>query len=448
MVEGYGRGPDTMLAHISPDEAALIDHLQGGRRVNPTTGLAEYGLFGKILKGVVRAAAGIGGFMVGGPAGAAAASAAATKLTGGSWKQSLLAGGLAGVGGGLGNMAAGQGFMGGAGAAAGTTTSPLGTIISGSAAPAAAAAAPTGIMGGIHAATAGIGGLGGVGAGLGSLLATPQSPMQPPSGMTPPAPDANITYNPLQPVTREYVPYQGDYSKYGESGGEHNFYRPIKPIPLNVDGVSLGDVHPAQTEFMARGGRVRGYAEGGKARMDAYMQGIPGRDPTDIDEMAYLAALEAAKKGLSFYGDQYGANVQDTAPSVAAQRIIRRSKGEPEMGEASEDTLARAHAIEERVRAELGYARGGRAVKRASMAARIGRIKGPGTTTSDSIPTNLSNNEHVLDAEYVKIKGNGSYDRGHAAIEKEKRKVRKAAGIPAPYKPAAARAERAAKVRA
>lgn len=251
MVEQYGRGPDTMLAHISPDEAALIDHLQGGRRINPTTGLAEYGLFGKILKGVARAAAGIGGFMVGGPAGAAAATAAATKLTGGSWKDAAVGGALGGLGAGLGNMAAGTGFMGTtglAGAAANSVPlSQLGTVAS-------QTVLPTGLAGSLGSMTSGIGGLGGLGAGIGGLMAGPREQAQP-MDMTPPVPDANITYNPGAAPTREYVGFEGDYTKYGERGGEHQFYRPRS---INVPGLSMTDEHPSRDLLeMAKGGGVR-----------------------------------------------------------------------------------------------------------------------------------------------------------------------------------------------
>ena len=106
-IESYGMGPDRQLAHISPDEAQLMDTLQGGRRVNPMTGLPQYGLFGKILKAVARVGATTAAFVLSGgnPLAAAAANAAVTKLTGGSWKQSLISGALTGATAGLGNYA-------------------------------------------------------------------------------------------------------------------------------------------------------------------------------------------------------------------------------------------------------------------------------------------------------------------------------------------------------
>ena len=99
-IESYGMGPDRQLAHISPDEAQLMDTLQGGRRVNPMTGLPQYGTFGKILKAVARVGATFVGAMLtpGAPwVGAALGNAAATKLTGGSWKDAAIGGTTAGI---------------------------------------------------------------------------------------------------------------------------------------------------------------------------------------------------------------------------------------------------------------------------------------------------------------------------------------------------------------
>lgn len=337
-LSAYGRGPDTMLAHISPNEAALIDYMQGGRKTNPTTGLPEYSLFGRILKGLARAAGAIGGFIAtgGNPLGAAAGAGIATKLTGGSWRQAGVGAALGGLGAGVGNLAGGAGFMGTTGlqgAAAGSVPlSQLGGLAS-------QTVLPTGLAASLGSSLSGIGGLGGGLAGLGGALAEPRDQVQG-FNMTPqPQPDANIIYNPNQPPQRQYVPFTGDYSRYGETGGEHAFYRPIeRPIPLNVPGPSLGYRNPEEMAFMARGG--------------------------------------------------------------------------------------------------------------ASRAARIGRIYGPtdGSGMDDRVPALLTAGEHVLDREYVKLKGRGNVERGHQAIEREKRKVRKAAGIPAPYKPAVMRAMKRAGV--
>jgi len=108
-IEAQGRGPDTSLAHISPDESAMLDYMQGGRRMNPVTGLPEYSLFGKILKTVAKIGASTAGFMYGGPLGAAAASAAVSKLTGDSLKSALTTGAISGLTSGIGSYASGVG---------------------------------------------------------------------------------------------------------------------------------------------------------------------------------------------------------------------------------------------------------------------------------------------------------------------------------------------------
>lgn len=130
-IASYGRGNDTMLAHITPSEAQFMDSLQGGPRINPQTGLPEYGLFGKVLKGLARAAGAVVGFTLtgGNPLGAAAGAGLMTKATGGSWKSALTNAALAGVGGGAWNSFQGAPIMGGAaagaGAGAGITSSAL-----------------------------------------------------------------------------------------------------------------------------------------------------------------------------------------------------------------------------------------------------------------------------------------------------------------------------------
>ncbi len=42
----YGRMGDTMVAHINPQEAALLKSMGGSGTINPTTGLPEFGMFG------------------------------------------------------------------------------------------------------------------------------------------------------------------------------------------------------------------------------------------------------------------------------------------------------------------------------------------------------------------------------------------------------------------
>lgn len=121
-----GRGNDTVLAHINPAEAQVLQQMGGSGRINPNTGLPEFGFLSKIVGKVLGVAdkvfgsdltniiAQVGGFMIGGPTGAALASAAVTYGRGGSLKDMLLNAGTAYIGGQYGPMA-------GAAAGAGST---------------------------------------------------------------------------------------------------------------------------------------------------------------------------------------------------------------------------------------------------------------------------------------------------------------------------------------
>jgi hypothetical protein len=129
-----GRGGDTMLAHINPQEAALLKRMGGSGTINPNTGLPEF-----FVKGIVKAATGVvkgaakavggavksvvgaaskvlgpqltsivatvGGFMIGGPAGAALAQGLVTYGQGGSLKDVLLNSATAYIGGAYGPTA-------------------------------------------------------------------------------------------------------------------------------------------------------------------------------------------------------------------------------------------------------------------------------------------------------------------------------------------------------
>ena len=134
-----GRGGDTMLAHINPQEAALLKRMGGSGTINPNTGLPEFfkfkGVVGGITKavgsvvggaakavgGAVKAVVGaaskvlgpqltsivatVGGFMIGGPAGAALAQGLVTYGQGGSLKDVLLNSATAYIGGSFGPAA-------------------------------------------------------------------------------------------------------------------------------------------------------------------------------------------------------------------------------------------------------------------------------------------------------------------------------------------------------
>lgn len=70
LLASAGRGGDTMMAHINPNEAELLKAVGGAGSINPITGQPEY--LKKFFKSVVKPLVGATiGFMVAGPAGAA-----------------------------------------------------------------------------------------------------------------------------------------------------------------------------------------------------------------------------------------------------------------------------------------------------------------------------------------------------------------------------------------
>jgi len=109
-----GRHGDIELAIITPFLLKTFSKWAGREPdINPETGLPEFGIFGNIFKSILRVGATIVGGFFGGPMGAALGAGLATKLTGGSWGQSLGAGAMGGLGagifGGFGGGASGSG---------------------------------------------------------------------------------------------------------------------------------------------------------------------------------------------------------------------------------------------------------------------------------------------------------------------------------------------------
>lgn len=113
----YGRNGDTMLAHITPQEAALLKRMGGSGTINPYTGLPEYGnVFKSIGKAVKKfAKSTVGKVIIGAGLAIFAGPAAAAWLS-----STAGAAGLSGVAGFL-SSAAGSAAVGGFLAGAGTT---------------------------------------------------------------------------------------------------------------------------------------------------------------------------------------------------------------------------------------------------------------------------------------------------------------------------------------
>lgn len=90
---------------------------------------------------------------------------------------------------------------------------------------------------------------------------------------------------------------------------------------------------------------------------------------------------------------------------------------------------ARQSGLPPNVLGPLGYARGGRLF--AGPKAGEHFVRGPGTTTSDSIPAMLSDGEYVLDAEDVKKIGGGSNELGAKRLDRRRKEISKG-GVTSP----------------
>lgn len=343
-VASYGRGSDTMLAHVSPDEAKFIDYLQGGTRTNPNTGLPEYGLLGDILKAAVRVGAGVVGLTLGGPAGAAIGSGLATKLTGGSWKDALKSGAFSGIGSEIAQGASGRGWD---PLSTGTTDAEdtnslakaMGHVVEG--APESPPPSFLSRLGSNLTSTPGLA------AGLGALSTLDSNKVYSSTNPTAPPTD-NSHLPPPTPLPRQYNPYMGNYSRYGvgPNATEHNFFvptgsgAPIDPMtgaPGFADGgpVTLGAQSGPSTDDLrqlalkgymmaANGGAVRGYADGGAANPGFWSRIISGatgydRDTGDLHVLGALAGgagLVNPFLGLGLRGGQYLAGKLGWDPTI------------------------------------------------------------------------------------------------------------------------------------
>lgn len=216
-----GRQGDALLVHVSPEEWALGAEAAGDDfSINPDTGLAEHFSFGKVLKGVAKAAAALVGGELGGPAGAAAGGLIASKALGDDWQTAISTGALSGLGAwGVQQTGAADGFGGGLSSGSDLLGREGGDAnFSGIAKYAAPAIA--GVIG--------LSGLGGSGKSQSTQAAQPSA-----------ADDYNTKpFDWQPPLDRTQYAYPGDFSTYGQTSGEHQWFDDVNPQPMS--GYAMG----------------------------------------------------------------------------------------------------------------------------------------------------------------------------------------------------------------
>lgn len=159
-LQGYGRNGDTMLAHITPQEARMLQRMGGSGTINPVTGLREY-FIGKVVKSIGNAVKSAGKAVVGAVKGIAKGVQKFVKTPVGKIVTAVALGyflgpaaaSMIGVSSTVG-VAAVSGFVGGFGSSVLGGSSLKDSLISG-ATGAVLAGAGAGIMGGTEAFAAG-----------------------------------------------------------------------------------------------------------------------------------------------------------------------------------------------------------------------------------------------------------------------------------------------------
>lgn len=289
MLQKMGQDDDSVLAHISPEEAEFLAQTQGGD-INPQTGLSQFGRFSrtfrklrsnKIAKVLLNVIPAVAGYMVAGPAGAAAAGALGGSLSNKNpLKGGLLGGAIGGIGGygyqalaphlgGLGGLTAAQKAAtlprGGAEKAAETSTGGLSGLLN------------NGLLGGALLGTA----------VLGTALGRHRIPHEPSmrdvmaqnSGMPGIRQDREINASPLARSQRRF---DRDIFAPGNLGQEEEYYENVNP----------------QSQYFEHGGYVDGHTDGQADKIPAMLSDGEFVIPADVTSALGAGNNKAGAKKL------------------------------------------------------------------------------------------------------------------------------------------------------
>jgi hypothetical protein len=317
----FGRGDDTMLIHMTPEEVNSLQGLAmahgGSLTINPHTGLPEAGWLGKLLPtllGGIGMAFGIPPIWMG--ALGAVGGTAATGNLGKGLMMGLQAyggaslGGAAGIGGKLGNVGQSLGLS-GSGAA---VMSPATTAM-----PKAASEAFKGAFGNIASPTVGAtSGLGGFGAaakaglpggviGKVAPMLAAQGVMSGVSGAMQPSvskgkpEESKFKYTPMAPLKRE-VRFQTPEQAEATGGAEFQYFTPSNPEPVPVSALPIEE----QSKYR--------YADGG----------VASAPPTGLGEL--IEYFGASNPGAITASSKYPAPAAPTptapvAPDAGEQKF-------------------------------------------------------------------------------------------------------------------------------
>jgi len=463
-----GRYGDTMLAHINPEEAAMLRARGGAGTINPETGLPQYFSLKKLFKAVLPIAAMfiapylapyLGGSML---AAGAVAGGLGAGLTGGNVLQGAVLGGL---GQGLGGMVGGA-------VAPGVTAGTQSLIGSGLIGGAMGAATGQGFVKGALQGAGGaylggqFGGLGGEGfksagqtfgnmmtagydpksaviaGGLSGLAASMSQPQA--SGRAPVAPrgygaedlGTGLSMSPSDTVIEGLRVGGGDAGRLTNLGttnymtGETGMVPGQAPTVFGAQPQMATGVTPPVDSMIANVGTST------SPLTAAAKPGIFGTGVSPMQAMALASvagSLGGAPEPVQQAVRQLSPEQQEyfNRPSLAfdwnkMQRDAAASNVSLSEYMAQSWPQITAGTYNQPVQRQA-YARGGHAQSGPlSQVARMAR--GAGSGRDDTIDAKLSDGEYVMDAETVAMVGDGSTDEGARRLDKMRAELRRHKG--------------------
>ena len=441
-----GRMGDTMMAHISPEEAAMLKTRGGAGTINPQTGYPQYFSLKKLFKAILpialnfiapglgsaigsavglsgAAATAFGGAIIGG---------ASSALTGGNVLQGALMGGL---GGGLGNVVGGA-----ANKMLGLNLGQTGQALLGS-----------GLVGGVSGAATGQGFLKGVGQGvLGGAVGQLAGGVSGPTAFQQGLGAAGQTFG--QALTAGYDPKTALTAGALSGLATGISYRPSKAA---VDGLRGGQQPETPANQPAAGNeptffeRISNIFGGGEGNAGAGVGGVGTLGKLALAGSALSGLLSApaevkqAASTLSPEQQEYFNRPSITWDWNKMQRDANASgmslsqfmasnwnnitSGQYNAAPAAPAPAPAANAMPATAMAPPAMAHGGRHMMAnggspLSAVARFAR--GAGTGRSDEIDAKLSDGEYVIDAETVAMLGDGSSKAGAQRLDQMRKQIR------------------------
>ena len=242
----------------------------------------------------------------------------------------------------------------------------------------------------------------------------PKNQAPPPKGSTQ---DKNFTKSlDLYNYMRDKTNYQGDLTKYGQTGqqnaGEHQYFQNTQFVPVPIPAKMGGLI---QMKHFAQGGMARGMQDPRRAQMMASM--AQQRPAGQGGPMGMAQGRPPMMQGGAMPQRPMSPQNAQGGPQGAPQGM---QQGRPQMPQRPRDP-------------KTAYYQYGNAPVQAKAAGGLSqvhsmKIGGGADGRSDDVNAVLSDGEYVMDAETVAMLGNGSSKAGAQQLDQMRSNLRKQKG--------------------